>query len=62
MNMNTFAYGSDICSILKSLVEDASLLSLWFENNYTKVNDDKSNLLVFRSRDGEVPANISGSL
>ena len=57
-----FAYGSDMCSILKSLEEDASLLSLWFENNYLKVNDDKSHLLVFGSKDGEVSASISGSL
>ena len=51
-----------MCSILKSLEEDASLLSLWLENNYMKVNEDKSHLLFFGSKDGEVSARISGSL
>ena len=58
----SFACGPDICSILESLEEDASLLSLWIENNYMKVNDDKSHLLVFGSKDGEVSGSISGSL
>ena len=57
-----FAYGSDMCSILKSLEVDTSLLSLWFEINYMKVNEDKTHLLVFGSKDDEVPASISGSL
>ena len=48
--------------ILKSLEEDASLSSLWFEKYYMKVNEDKSHLLVFGSKDGEVSASISGSL
>ena len=56
-----FEYGSDMCSILITLEEDASLLSLWFENNYMKVNEDKSHLLVFRSKDDEVSASISAS-
>ena len=34
-----FAYGSDMCSILKSLEEYASLFSLWFENNCMKMNE-----------------------
>ena len=55
-----FAYGSDMCSILKSLEEDASLLSLWFENNYMKMSDDKNHLLVFGSNDEEVFVGISG--
>ena len=53
---------SDICSILKSLEEGASLLPLWLENNYMKVNEDKSHLFVFGSKDDEVSASISGSL
>ena len=56
------ACGSDMCSILKSLEEDASLLSLWFENNYIKMNEDKSHLLVFGSKGEDVSVNISGSL
>ena len=47
-----FACGSDMCSILKSHEEDASLLSLWFENNYMKMNEDKSHLLVLGSKGG----------
>ena len=57
-----FACGSDMCSILKSLEEDASLLSLWFENIYMKMNEDKSHLLVFGSKDEDVSVNISASL
>jgi len=57
-----FAYGSDMRSILKSLVEDASLLSLWFENNYVKMNDDKIHFLVFGSKEKDVTVSISGSL
>ena len=34
----------------------------WFENNYMKVNQDKSHLLVYGGKDGEISANISGSL
>ena len=45
-----FACGSDMCSILKSLEKDASLLSLWFENSYMKMTEDKSHLLVFGSK------------
>ena len=51
-----------MCSILKSLEKDASLLSLWFENNYMKMNEDKSHLLVFGSKGEDVSVNISGSL
>ena len=36
-----FAYCSGVCSILKSLEKDASLSSVWFENNYMKMNEDK---------------------
>ena len=54
-----FAYGSDMCSILKSLEEDASLLSLRFLNNYMKMNEDKSYLLVFGSKGEEVSVSIS---
>ena len=57
-----FAFGSDMCSILKSLEEDASLLSFWFENNYMKMNEDKSHLLVFGSKGVDVSVSISGSL
>ena len=57
-----FAYGSDKYSILKSLEEDTSLLSLWFENNYVKMNEDKSHLLVFGSKGEEVSVSISGPL
>ena len=57
-----FAYGSDKCSILQSLEEDTSLLSLWLENNYMKMNEDKSHLLVFGSKGEEVSVNISGPL
>ena len=57
-----FACGSDMRSILKSLEEDASQLSLWFENNYMKMNEDKSHLLVFGSKGEDVSVNISGSL
>ena len=57
-----FACGSGMCSILKSLEEDASQLSLWFENNYMKMDEDKSHLLVFGSKGEDVSVNISGSL
>ena len=57
-----FACGSDLGSVLESLEGDAALLSLWFENNYVKMNEDKSHLLVFGNKDNEVTANISGSL
>ena len=56
-----FAYGSDMCSILQSLEEDASLLSLLLENNYMEMNLDNSHLLVL-SNDEEVSVSISGSL
>ena len=57
-----FACGSDLVSVLESLEGDAALLSLWFENNYMKMNEDKSHLLVFGNKDNEVTVNISGSL
>ena len=57
-----FACGPDMCSILTLLEEGASLSSLRIESNYMKVNEDKSHLLVFGSKDGEVSAIISGSL
>ena len=56
-----FACGSDLGSVLESLEGDAALLSLWFENNYMKMNEDKSHLLVFGNKDNEVTVNISGS-
>ena len=49
-------------STLISLEEDAFLLSLWFENNCIKVYEDKSHVVIFGSKDGEVYASISGSL
>ena len=57
-----FACDSDMCSILKSLEENVSLLSIWFENNYMKMNEDKSHLLSFGREDEEVSVSISGSL
>ena len=57
-----FACGSDLVSVLESLEGDAALLSLWFENNYMKMNEDKSHLLVFGNKDDKVTVNISGSL
>ena len=57
-----FACGSDLASVLESLEGDAALLSLWFENNYMKMNEDKSHLLVFGKKDDEVTVNMSGSL
>ena len=56
-----FACGSDLGSILESLEGDAALLSLWFENNYVKMNEDKSHLLVFGNKDNKGTVNISGS-
>ena len=56
-----FACGSDLGSVLRSLEGDAALLSLWFENNYMKMNEDKSHLLVFGNKDDEVTVNVSGS-
>ena len=41
-----------MCSILKSLEEDASLLPNWFENNYMKMNGSKGE---------DVSVRISGS-
>ena len=40
-----FACGSDLGLILEPLERDATLLSLWFENNYMKMSEDKSHLL-----------------
>ena len=57
-----FACGSDLSSILEPLERDATLLSLWFENNYMKMSEDKSHLLVFGNKDDETTVNISGSL
>ena len=57
-----FACGSDLGSVLESLEGDAALLSLWFENNCMKMNEDKSHLLVFGNKDNEVTVNISGFL
>ena len=41
-----------MCSILKSLEEDTSLLPNWFENNYMKMNGSKGE---------DVSVRISGS-
>ena len=57
-----FACGSDLGSILESLERDAALLSLWFENNYMEMNEDKSHLLVIGNKDDEATVNISESL
>ena len=57
-----FACGSDLGLVLESLEGDAALLSLWFENNYMKMSEDKSHLLVFGNKDNDVTVNISGSL
>ena len=57
-----FACGSDLGPILESLERDAALLSLWFENNYMEMNEDKSHLLIFGNRDDDATVNISGSL
>ncbi len=57
-----FPCGPDLGSILESLEKDAALLSLWFENNYMKMNENKSHLPVFGNKDGEVTVNISGFL
>ena len=51
-----FACGSEMCS------RNASLLSIWFENNYMKMNEDKSHLLFFGSKDEEVSLSIFRSL
>ena len=58
----TYARISENVQSLKSLEKDASSLSLWFENNYMKMTEDKSHLLVFGSKDDEVSVSISGSL
>ena len=57
-----FVCGSDLGSILESLERDAALLCLWFENNFMKMNEDKSHLLVFGIKDDEATVNISGPL
>ena len=57
-----FVCGTELDPILKSLEKDASLLSNWFANNYMKMNDDKSHLLVLGSKGVEATVNISGSL
>ena len=49
-------------SIVESIERDATLLSLWLENNFMKMNEDKSHLLVFGNKDDETTVNISGSL
>ena len=54
--------GTELDSILKSLEKDASLLSNWFANNYMKMNDNKSHLLVLGNESVETTLNISGSL
>ena len=37
------------------------MLSLWFENNYMRMNEDKSHLFVFGSKGKEVSVNVSVS-
>ena len=56
-----FVCGTKFDPILKTLEKDASLLSNWFANNYMKMNDDKSHLLVLGNKDVEATVNISGS-
>ena len=53
-----FAFGSNLGSVLESLVGDAALLSLWFENNNMKRNEDKSHLLTFGNKNNEETVNI----
>ena len=60
-HITIFACGSDMCSVIKSLEEGASLLSLWFESNYMKMNKDKGHLLVFGTKDAEGSAGIPRS-
>ena len=57
-----FVCGAELDPILESLEKDTSLLCNWFENNYMKMNDDKSRLLVFGRKGVEATVNISGSL
>ena len=38
------------------------LLPSWFANNYMKMNDDKSHLLVLGNKSAEATVNISGAL
>ena len=47
---------------LRITLQGATLLSLWFENNYIKMNEDKSHLLVFGNKDDETTLHIYGSL
>ena len=61
-DITVFACGSDLGSISESYERGATLLSLWFEHNYIKMNEDKSHLLVFGNKDDEATVNISGSL
>ena len=57
-----FVCGTEVDPILKSLEKDAPLLSNWFANNYMKMNDDKSHLLVLGNKGVKATVNISGSL
>ena len=54
-----FVCGTELDPILKSLGKDASLLSNWFANNYMKMNDDKSHLLVLGNKGVDATVNIA---
>ena len=46
-----FSCGYEIDNILETLERDANLLSDWFVDNYMKMNDDKSHLLIFGNKE-----------
>ena len=46
-----FSCGYEIDNILETLERDANLLSDWFVDNYMKMNDDKSHLLMFGNKE-----------
>ncbi len=46
-----FSCGYEIDNILETLERDANLLSDWFVDNYMKMNDDKSHLLIFGTKE-----------
>ena len=41
-----YAYGSDICNLIKRLEHDSSLAIEWFESSYMKLNEDKCDFMV----------------
>ena len=46
-----FLCGYEIHNILETLERDANSLSDWFIDNYMKMNDDKSHLLMFGNKE-----------